>query len=358
MNRKIRNIAVAGVAAAAIAALLVTRLMNREPFAEGVADPIVEITQPELRDIRISTGLVGKVEPEDVVYIYPKASGEVTEVSVKAGEVVQQGQLLCVIDTKQIESAKSSLDSAELNLKQAKDELARQEILYAGGGISQQAYEQYQNNVQSAQIAYDNAKVNYDNQVSYSRIQAPISGIVEVCNAEVYDQVSQNDLICVISGQGAKVVSFSVTERIRDDLKEGDQIVVEKDGEQYDGQITEVSFMADSDTGLFKVKATLDETLDKTGLPTGSMVKLYVTSEKAEQVMTIPVDSVYYDGGLSYVYTYDPEESVLHKKEVEVGLYDSDWIEIKSGLNMSDQVLTTWTSELYEGTKVRVKGGQ
>lgn len=95
-----------------------------------------------------------------------------------------------------------------------------------------------------------------------------------------------------------------------------------------------------------------------TRLPTGSMVKLYVTSEQAEQVMTVPVDSVYYDGGLSYVYIYDPEESVLHKQEVEVGLYDSDWIEIKSGLSMSDQVLTTWTSELYEGTKVRLKGGQ
>ena len=116
--------------------------------------------------------------------------------------------------------------------------------------------------------------------------------------------------------------------------------------------------MADSDTGLFKVKATLDETFDETRLPTGSMVKLYVTSEQAEQVMTVPVDSFYYDGGLSYVYIYDPEESVLHKQEVEVGLYDSDWIEIKSGLSMSDQVLTTWTSELYEGTKVRLKGGQ
>ena len=59
MNKKIRNMAVAGVAEVAVAGLLATRLLNREPFAEGVADPIVEITQPELRDIKISTGLVG-----------------------------------------------------------------------------------------------------------------------------------------------------------------------------------------------------------------------------------------------------------------------------------------------------------
>lgn len=343
---------------AGLGALIIPRMLNRQPFAEGAADPVVELTRPEVRDISLETGLVGQAEPEDVVYVYPKASGEVTEVKVKAGESVVEGQLLCVVDTKQIESAKSSLDTAQLSLKQAQEELARQSVLYSGGGLSQQAYEQYQDNVKAAQIAYDNAKTNYDNQVAYSQIQAPISGMVELCNLQVYDQISQNDLICVIAGQGAKVVSFSVTERIRNYLEEGSRIVVEKDGEPYEGEIIEVSFMADSATGLFKVKARLDHSGDETKLPTGSMVKLYVTSEHADQVLTVPVDSVYYDGGLAYVYVCDMEELSLHKVQVETGLYDSDWIEIKRGLGTDDYVLTTWSSELYEGTKVRVKEGQ
>lgn len=265
-----------------------------------------------------------------------------------------------MIDTKQIESAKSSLDSASLALKQAQEELSRQAILYAGGGISQQVYQQYQDAVQSAQISYDNAKVNYDNQVSYSWITAPISGTVEVSDVEVFDQVSASNQLCVISGEGAKVVSFSVTERIRKHLAEGDSIVVEKDGQSYEGTVYEVSSMADSSTGLFPVKARLDENGTEgeeaeSSLPTGSMVKLYVISDSAEDVLTVPVDSVYYDGGLSYVYTYDDETSSLHKVEVETGLYDSEWIEIKAGVDESDKVLTTWSSELYDGTVVRIK---
>ncbi|MDO4327911.1 MAG: efflux RND transporter periplasmic adaptor subunit [Lachnospiraceae bacterium] len=344
------------VTAIAVCALILPRFMNKQPFAEAVADPVVEVTQPEIRDISLTTGLVGKVEPEDVVYVYPKAPGEVTQVNIKAGEIVEEGQLLCVVDTKQVESAKSSMDSAQLSLKQAQEELSRQSILYASGGISQQAYQQYQDNVTAAQISYNNAKVNYDNQVSYSQITAPISGIIEVCNIEVYDQISQSNLICVISGQGAKIVSFSVTERIKNYLHEGDNIVVEKDSEPYAGQVTEVSFMADSNTGLFKIKARLDENIDESRLPTGSMVKLYVTSERVLDALTIPVDSVYYDGGFPYVYTYDSETSSLHKIQVEVGLYDSDWIEVKSGLDQNTDVLTTWSSELYEGTIVRIKG--
>lgn len=354
----VKKVMIGAAILALLGALILPKALKKQPFAEGVADPIVELIQPEVRDISLTTGLVGEVEPEDVVYIYPKASGEVTEVKVKAGEIIQEGQLICVVDTKQIESAKSSLDSAQLSLKQAQEELSRQSILYSGGGLSQQAYEQYQDKVKAAQITYDNAKINYDNQVSYSQIQAPISGMVELCNIQVYDQISPGDLLCVIAGQGAKVVSFSVTERIRNYLEEGDSIVVEKDGESYEGQIIEVSFMAESSTGLFKVKARLDDSIDETKLPTGSMVKLYVISEHADQVLTIPVDSVYYDGGLAYVYTYNMEEFSLHKVQVEVGLYDSEWIEIKSGLGTDDHVLTTWSSELYEGTKVRVKGGQ
>ena len=58
-----------------------------------------------------------------------------------------KGQVLCNIDTKQVESAKNTMDSAALTLRQAQEELSRQQLLYAGGGLSDQQYSQYQNAV-------------------------------------------------------------------------------------------------------------------------------------------------------------------------------------------------------------------
>lgn len=350
-----KKVMIGGVVAIALCAVILPKILNKKPFAEAVAEPVVEITVPERGDISLTAGLIGKVEPEDVVYIYPKASGDVTEIHTKAGEQVEAGQLLCVIDTKQVDNAKSTMDSAELTLRQAKEELGRQSVLYAGGGISEQAYRQFQDKVTAAQISYDNAKMNYENQLSYSRITAPISGTVEVFKAEDFDNVTQSDLLCVISGHGGKIVSFAASERIRNYLSEGDMIAVEKNGDTFNGSIYEVSTMADTGTGLFQVKARIDGDVDETKLPTGSMVKLYVVSEHVSDVLKIPVDSVYYDGGLAYVYTYDRESSSLHKVQVEVGLYDSEWIEIKSGLSGTEEVLTTWSSELNEGTRVRLK---
>ena len=346
----------AGVAAVVLAAAIIPRLTKKEQFAQPVMDSVVEVANPERGDIAVQSAVVGTIGAEESVSVSLKAGGDVTEVYVKAGDTVEEGAALFSIDTKQVDSAKNNLDSAALQFSQAKDELSRQQVLYNGGGISDQAYKQYQDAVASAQINYNNAKLNYDNQLSYSEITAPISGTVETVNIEKLDSVQQGTIACVISGGGAKTVNFSVSDRISKNLTDGDVIEVEKDGTKYSGNIYEVSSMADSSTGLFNIKAKLSDSADSALLSTGSMVKLYVTSEKASDVLKIPVNSVYYDGGLSYVYTYDQAEGCLHKVEVKTGIYDSEYIEIDSGLSEDDQVLITWSSELYDGVKVRLKG--
>ena len=108
--------------------------------------------------------------------------------------------------------------------------------------------------------------------------------------------------------------------------------------------------MADETTGLYKVKASMDE---DTFLSTGSEVKLYVTSEETTNAMTIPVDAVYYEDGEPYVYVYT--DGKVHKRDIESGIYDSNTMEVRSGLTLDDQVVTTWSSELYEGAEVILK---
>ena len=134
-------------------------------------------------------------------------------------------------------------------------------------------------------------------------------------------------------------------------LNQGDAMTIVKDGTTYDGVITDVSSMADESNGLFKIKAELPEA---NSLSTGSTVKVTVTSERAENVMTVPVDAIYYDNGVGNVYVY--QDGTVHKVEVEVGLYNTELAEIKSGLTADDLVISTWSSQLYEGSTVNLKG--
>lgn len=331
-----------------------TRLTHEEQFALAVADPVVEVKSPDYGDIELTTSVIGTISNEENVSVNLKAGGDVTQVMVSVGDTVSEGELLFTVDTMQLEAAENSLNSASLNLRQAQDNLNRQSVLYAGGGISEQSYQSYVDSVTSAEIAYSNAEIAYNNQLSYTNITAPISGTIETLNVERLDSVSAGFLACVISGGNTKNVEFSVSERTAGNLSLGETITIEKESFQYGAHITEISSVVNETTGMFDVKAHIDEDEDTSGLASGSMVKLILTSEKVSNVMRVPLDAVYYEDEKSYVYTLDPAENIIHKKEVETGLYDGQNIEIVSGLSNSDEVVTTWVSELYEGSKVRL----
>lgn len=313
---------------------------------------VVRAEEPETGSIYLTTELTGTVEPDDVVHVYAKASGDITAVNVKVGDTVTKGQVLFTIDTEQVANEKNSVDSAQVNLQEAQSDLARMQILYDGGDLSEQEYEQYTNAVKTAQLQYNSAKTSYDQQVSYSSVTAPISGKVESCSAEVYDRASTNGELCVISGEGEKKVTFYVTQRMLENLAVGDSLTVEKSGNAYNAVIDEVNTMVDDSTGMFKVEAQLADTDNNAA--TGSTVKLTVTTGKAENVMTIPVDAVYYSGGNAYVYLY--EDGKAKKASIEVGINDDDYVEVTGGLSADDLVVSTWSNNLYEGADIQLSG--
>lgn len=331
-----------------LAAVIVPRLLKKEPPIEEVPLPNVTIERPVKGDIILESGLIGTIQPSDILYVTPKVAGEIQQVLVEAGDIVKQGQVLCRIDNKkQIDNAKIQMDSAAVALQNAQSNLSRMQVLFASGDISAQSFEQVQMQVSSAQLQYKAAKLGYDTQVEYSSVTAPISGKLESVNMDLHAMVSQGSQLCVITGEGVKKVAFSVPERIKANLTLGDRIRLQKQGMEYEAEITKMADMISPQTGLFEVEAAID---GGEGLAAGSTVKLFVVSNAVMNAVTIPVDAVYYDGGDAYVYTC--EGSTVHKVPVTTGIFDEERIEIASGITMQDNVIVTWTSELYEGSQV------
>ena len=348
IKKKTFIIAGAVVIVAAVAGLTFPKLMGgkkKELVAE--VPPAVTAEKPQVRTIELSSELVGTIEPDSIVHVMPLGAGEVTSVGVKTGDLVSAGQLLCVIDTKQVESSGITMETTRITYEDAKKNLDRMTVLHAAGDVAEADYQSLVDKVEMARLQYENAKIAYKIQTDSSQVTAPISGRVESFNISVHDMVSPQTTLCVISGEGGKSLTFYVSERIVGGLKAGDTIKVEKNGTNHEASITEVSTMIDPASGLFKVKASIP---NGDSLATGTSVKLYVVSQRAESVLTVPVDSVYYEGGNPFIYTY--ADGVLKKNAVTVGLSDNEFIEVQSGISADDQVVTTWTSELYDGSKV------
>ncbi|MEY8356020.1 efflux RND transporter periplasmic adaptor subunit [Lachnospiraceae bacterium 54-53] len=333
---------------AVAAVFILTKFLsgNKEELVSEIP-PAVTVEKPQTRTIELANELIGTIEPDSIVYITPLGSGEVTSVSIQAGDIVSAGQLLCVIDTKQVESSRITAETAKITYEDAKKNLDRYAVLYAAGDVAEADYQSLADKAEMARLQYENAKIAYNIQLESSQITAPITGHVESISVNVHDMVSPQTTICVISGEGGKAVTFYVTERIVSGLKAGDTITVEKSGTSHKATITEISTMLDKESGLFKVKASVPS---GDTLATGTSVKLYVTYQKAENVLTVPVDSIYYQNGSSFIYTY--KDGTLKQNPVTVGLADEQYIEVKDGIAAEEQVVSSWTSEIFDGSKV------
>ena len=162
--------------------------------------------------------------------------------------------------------------------------------------------------------------------------------------------MSQSQDLCVIAGEGENIVSFYVTQRMMQNANVGDELEIQKNGTTYKAYISEINSMVDRDTGLFKVKAQIENTQE---IAAGSTVKLNLVTERALDTMVVPIDAIYYSGGNAYVYLY--QDGTASMAQVEVGLEDEEHAQILSGLSADDMVVSTWSSNLYEGAKIRLR---
>jgi HlyD family secretion protein len=152
---------------------------------EKEAGPIYDTATVERRTIEVAVSSAGIVEPLATVEVKSKASGEVLELHVETGDIVEEGTLLVRIDPRTV---RNRLDQAEAELKAAvsRREIAltqkrRVESLQASGTLTQADLEQAvldlanaEAQVVASRVSVENARIAVDD----TDIRAPISGTV------------------------------------------------------------------------------------------------------------------------------------------------------------------------------------
>ncbi len=251
----------------------------------------------------------------------------------------------------QVETREVALENAEASLSAVKKQIEEQAIDTADSVITAESSlstAELDANLTSERIALQKLQKSLENYT----VKAPISGIIEQKNIDVYDTVSAQSAAYVISNNDALTVSFGVAESALDFLKLGDAILVEKNGGSCTGLISEISATADTSSGLYIVEATVDKPPFE--LRGGSSVKLRADVQKVINQMVIPIDAVYYDNGSPYVYIFQNNTSL--RTDVELGISDAESIHVVSGLEMTDEIIVTYSANLFDGAEVFLPG--
>lgn len=337
-----------------VAFLVGRRLLKPKEEVEVTQLPLATGISVEKGDLFITESLVGTIEASEQYALASKVSGEVLEIYAENGAELKKGDKIARLDNqKQIDAAKYTLEQAQAQAKAASDARNRLASLQASGDISAQDFESADAQAKAAEAQVKAAKLNYDTQVEFATITALADGVLQNSILVKDAMIPQGTQIASLMGKGKQQLVFSVTEELMKNLSLGQEVKVEKGQEQYIGSITEISGVMNAQTGLFTIKANLENS----SLPEGSRVKLTVTKDSRTGVNLLPLSVIYYDNGSPYVYLLEKgegENGILKKQFVELGLQGEEKVEILSGLTEEDLVVSSWNNEMYDGAKVRL----
>jgi len=368
-------------------------------FSRGTTkiDPS-KLAKVEKGDLAKSVVATGKVEPITKVEVKSKASGIVKKLLVEYGDHVKQGQLLAQLDKieieAQVEQSRAALQAAEASLKGAQADYERARVDAEGpdvpllkrayeralgmakdGVVSQSALDDAEKDyklavnkqnvaraqvtVLQAKIAQSEAEVVHDEanlkqlleQLSYTDIVSPITGIVLSRDVEVGDAVSS---ILVLGSSATLVMTIGDTSQVyvKGKVDESDigrvylgqpaRIKVESFKDKtFKGVVTKISPMGveKDNVTTFEVRVSIDNP--------GGELKAEMTAnaeiilDEHKNVLQIPEGAIIYDKDRNAsVEVPDPKgKDGQRKVAISIGISNGAKTEVLKGVNEGDQVI-------------------
>lgn len=352
--------------------------------------------------------------PRQQAAIVSKISAPVQKFLVKRGSRVHQGELLAVLENRDLSAAaqenKGSLDQAqatyetttaatlpeeiqkaEAEEQQSKKALEAQEKVYESrqqlfeqGALPRkeldqsgveitQARNQYaiakkhldtlvaigkQQELKAAAGQLESAKGKYlgaEAQLSYSEIRSPIDGVVTDRPLYPGEMAAAGTAIVTVMDVSSVIAKAHIPQADAALLKLGDKGKMTVPGldQPVEGTITVVSPALDPNSTT--VEVWLEAKNPKQELKPGTSVQLSLTAKTVKDALVVPAAAVITaaDGSTSVMIA--ASDGKAHQKAVKLGIRQDDDVQILEGVAEGDKVVTTGAYGLPDNTKIKIE---
>lgn len=287
----------------------------------------------------------GTLLANETTEIHPEVSGRLVQLNVKEGNYISKGTLLAKLYDGDLQAQKRKL---EVQLKIADQTEKRQAELLKIQGISQQEYD-----LSLLQVHNLNADIDIINEaIRKTEIRAPFNGKIGFRNVSPGAYVTPATVLCSVSQVNQLKLEFTVPEKYSSEIKHGQPIDFTVDGtvKKFQASVSATEVYIEENTRSLAVRAIV-RTSDPFLNP-GAFAKVKIELGKDNNAIMIPTDAVIPQGRKKQIFLYNDGKAMA--KEIVTGVRDSARIQVLSGLNLDDTLITTGMLFIKPGTKVKI----
>ena len=323
---------------------------------------LVNIDTIELASFTHYIDLQGRVDAENISYVSPRGGGgQVRAVYVKQGQTVKKGQLLLKLDDaivrQSVTTARQGLAATRNQLELAKNLYQRTKNLWDQHIGTEIQLLQAQTNVDVLENQLKTQQENIKSvqeQLSMTNVIANVSGVADVVNIHVGEMFTGAPAmgIKIVNNNNLKVVT-NVPENYLSKVAQGTPVII---------SVPDINKSFNSVVSLIgqDINAASRGFIAEAKVPNDKLLKPNLTAMVRIQdytvpnAITIPVNIIQTDEAGKFVLVASNEggKRIARKRTVTVGELYSDKLEIKTGLQSGDVIITEGFQGLYDGQRI------
>jgi len=347
-------------------------------YMKNAEDPVVYETETATtKTIVKKTVATGSIVPKEEVLIKPNISGIIDEIFVEAGDIIKRGDLIAKVKVvpnvssltsakNNINSAKTQVEAARLALENESNIYNRQKALFDKGVISanefdtaqltynqaQQRYNQEKVNLIAAQQNFDIIKTGTTRGLGASantEIRATVSGMVLDVPVKTGNQVIESNnfndgtTIATLADVEKMIFEGKVDESEVGKIKENLPLEITVgaiENKKFDAILDYIAPKGVEENGAiqFEIKGTLNKT-DTTFIRAGLSANASIILAKVDSVMALKEALIQFDSKTQNPFVeIETGDQKFERKEVELGISDGIFVEVKNGINKEDKI--------------------
>ena len=311
---------------------------------------LVSVQTLQTQDFTHYIDLQGKVDADNIVVVTPRGMpAQVKQLYVKRGDLVKQGQLLAKLDDAVM---LQQMDGLKTQLAFAENIYNRQKNLWDQGIGTEVQLITAKNNVDAINKQIATLQETWKTSFVY----APTSGLADVVDlkqGEIFSgMTATGPQIRIVNTSSMKVVT-EVPENYQKRVAKGSrvEISIPDIGKSFSSVIKVTGATINPTTRGYITEAKIPS---DPALRVNQVALVKIQDYASKNTIVVPVNVVQTDEKNKYVYVMVKEgnRTVARKKIVDTGETFNSMTEIKSGLNVGDQLITDGYQQLYDGQTI------